>query len=360
MKKNSLDKSVGIALAAVLSCGTVFMAPAALAQAAQTDTAKASTPDPNAPRLAIKEEKIDVGTVAKGEQIHQVFIIKNTGKSDLLITDVKPSCGCTVPEYDKVIKPGGEGKVTLNVDTKAFQGPISKTALLVTNDPTTPQTTLFLTANIKPFVEVLPYGFFRLQALTGENATSDLILVSEEADFKPSRPEVDQTYLKVSLAPASEKDKVPGKAGSQWKVTLTANADAPEGLVGGKVKVQTGIAKQPELELAISGVIKASVTVTPLSVNFGNFDPKGDAMKRRVTLVNNDLKNEGFKVVKAETNVPGVTAEVKPSDTDKARIVVELSVDQKIKKGVFDGEVTIKTNDARRSEVKIPIKGVIL
>jgi hypothetical protein len=90
VKKNSLDKSVGIALAAVLSCGTVFMAPAALAQAAQTDTAKASTPDPNAPRLAIKEEKIDVGTVAKGEQIHQVFIIKNTGKSDLLITDVKP------------------------------------------------------------------------------------------------------------------------------------------------------------------------------------------------------------------------------------------------------------------------------
>ena len=40
VKKNSLDKSVGIALAAVLSCGTVFMAPAALAHGAQRAVAR--------------------------------------------------------------------------------------------------------------------------------------------------------------------------------------------------------------------------------------------------------------------------------------------------------------------------------
>ena len=62
-------------------------------------------------------------------------------KADLHITDVKPSCGCTAPEYDKTIKPGAEGKIVLNVDTKTFQGPISKSALILTDDPEKPQIT---------------------------------------------------------------------------------------------------------------------------------------------------------------------------------------------------------------------------
>src|SRR5262249_27195494 len=126
--------------------------------------------DPNGPKLLLKSDKIDVGTVPKGETIKGTFTLKNEGKSDLHITDVKPSCGCTVPEYDKVIKAGAEGKVILNVATQGFQGPISKTALVVSDDPAQPQITLFLTANVKPYVEAVPYGFFRIQALTGEAA----------------------------------------------------------------------------------------------------------------------------------------------------------------------------------------------
>ena len=133
----------------------------------------------------ISEDKKDVGQVAKGEPIKHVFVLRNTGNADLHITDVKPSCGCTVPEFDKVIKPGAEGKITLTVDTKNFSGPISKTALVITDDPTVPQKTLFLTAVVKPFVDALPYGFFRITALSGESTTSELILVSDEPDFKP-------------------------------------------------------------------------------------------------------------------------------------------------------------------------------
>ena len=61
-----------------------------------------------------------------------------------------------------------------------------------------------------------------------------------------------------------------------------------------------------------------------------------------------------------ESNVPGITAEVKPAENDKTRFQVILTVDQKIKKGVFDGELVIKTNDSNKGEVKVPLKGVIL
>jgi hypothetical protein len=257
-----------------------------------------------------------------------------------------------------VIKPGAEGKITLTVDTKNFSGPISKTALVITDDPAVPQKTLFLTAVVKPFVEALPYGFFRITALSGESATSELILVSDEPDFKPTKAEAPNTFLRVSLTPVQEKDLIKDRNPNQWKVAVTTAPDAPEGLLGGNVKVATGAKKQPEIELPISGFIKPTVSVTPLSINFGNFDPKGDPQKRNVMLVNNNATAEAFSVTKAETNVPGISVEIVP--VDKSRVQVVLTVDQKIKKGVFEGDLLIKTTDKAKSEVKVPIKGVIL
>ena len=218
---------------------------------------------------------------------------------------MKPSCGCTAPEYDKTIKPGGEGKIVLNVDTKTFQGPISKSALILTDDPEKPQVTIFVLANVKPYIETHPVGFFRLQALTGETATSEIILSSGEADFKPTKVETPNSYIKATLAPATDAEKVAGKGANQWKVTVTTTPDAPEGLLGGYVKVTTGAAKQPDVSLAVSGYVKPTLSITPLSVNFGNFEPKADPVKRTVTIINNNLKNEAFQVTKAESNVPG-------------------------------------------------------
>jgi len=341
---------------AALAVALLAIAPAAaLAQAPPAPKAASSAP---APKLVLVEEKKDVGMVPKGEVVHATFILRNEGKADLHVTDVKPSCGCTAPEYDKTIKPGGEGKVVLNVDTKTFQGPISKSALILTDDPEKPQITVFVMANVKPFIETHPVGFFRLQALTGETATSTIVLSSDETDFKPTKVEPPNSYIKATLAPATDAEKVAGKGANQWTVAVTTTPDAPEGLLGGYVKVTTGAAKQPEVSLAVSGYIKPTLSITPLSVNFGNFEPKADPVKRTVTIINNNLKNETFQVTKAESTIPGVKAEVVM--TDKTRAQVIISVDDKVKKGVFDGFVTVSTTDPAKKEIKIPLKGVIL
>lgn len=336
--------AAGCALALVAAS---FPAPA-LAQAAAG----------SAPKLVVVEDKKDLGTVAKGEPMKHTFVLKNAGTADLLITDVKPACGCTVSEYDKVIKPGGEGKIALTVDTKSFQGATSKTALVLTNDPAMPQTTLYVMAFVKPYVDVLPYGFFRIQALTGETATSELVLASDEPTFAPTKVEAPYKFLKTALTEVPEKERVAGKGAKQYKLALTAPADAPEGLLSGYVKLQTGVPKQPEMEISISGYIKPTVTITPNTINFGNFDPKGEAVRRNVMLINNNPQRDNFAVTKAETTVPGINASV--VTVDKGRVRVDLSVDDKIKKGVFEGELKIQTNDTARANVSIPLRGVIL
>jgi hypothetical protein len=344
-------------VAALAAALTLAFVPALLAQAPAPAPAKAAD-TASGPKLVVPEDKKDVGTVPKGEPIKHVFILRNTGHADLHVTDVKPSCGCTVPEFDKVIKPGGEGKVTLTVDTKNFSGPISKTALLLTDDPSTPQMTLFLSANVKPFIEALPYGFFRITALSGEAASSEVVLVSDEPEFKPTKIETPNSFLKATLSPVPEKELIKDKNPNQWKITLTAAPDAPEGILGGIVKVATGVKRQPEIEISVSGFVKPAVSVTPVSINFGNFDPKGDAVKRNVMIVNNNAQAVSFAVTKVETNVPGISAEIVP--VDKSRVQVVLTVDQKIKKGLFEGELLIKTTDKTKSDVKVPLKGVIL
>ena len=58
------------------------------------------------PSAVFDETVIDVGAVNKGERASYEFTLQNEGDQVLEITQVKPSCGCTVAEYDKTINPG--------------------------------------------------------------------------------------------------------------------------------------------------------------------------------------------------------------------------------------------------------------
>jgi len=88
------------------------------------------------PELSIESMDHAFGKVKPGTPLSYSFVIKNTGKTDLEIKNVAPSCGCTTSNYDKVIAPGAEGKITLAVEkTDAYKGEVTKTATVSTNDP---------------------------------------------------------------------------------------------------------------------------------------------------------------------------------------------------------------------------------
>ena len=49
-------------------------------------------------KIEFKSETIDYGQIDKGSDGLRVFEFTNTGDQPLVISDVKSSCGCTVPE----------------------------------------------------------------------------------------------------------------------------------------------------------------------------------------------------------------------------------------------------------------------
>ena len=76
----------------------------------------------------------DFGQVREGEKVVQVYEVLNTGKEDLVIQSVRPSCGCTTSKYDKKpIRPGKEGSIEVVFNTKGRIGNQHKTVLVVTN-----------------------------------------------------------------------------------------------------------------------------------------------------------------------------------------------------------------------------------
>ncbi len=88
----------------------------------------------NLPDIRFEREVFDFGKVIQGEKVTYSFKFKNTGKSDLLISQVTTSCGCTVTEFPKtLIKPNGEGSIKVTFDSEGRKGVQNKEITVVTN-----------------------------------------------------------------------------------------------------------------------------------------------------------------------------------------------------------------------------------
>jgi hypothetical protein len=57
--------------------------------------------------------------IQEGDHVKYNFKFKNVGKRELIISDAKGSCGCTIAEYpEDPVKPGDEGEIKVDFDSK--------------------------------------------------------------------------------------------------------------------------------------------------------------------------------------------------------------------------------------------------
>ncbi|MDO7172685.1 DUF1573 domain-containing protein [Mariniflexile sp. AS56] len=86
------------------------------------------------PVLEFVESEHDFGVIQKGKSVETVFNYKNTGDAPLVITDIKSTCGCTVPEdwSREPLAPGKTGKFTVKYNGSGANK-ISKTITVTAN-----------------------------------------------------------------------------------------------------------------------------------------------------------------------------------------------------------------------------------
>lgn len=89
--------------------------------------------DSNAPAFEFVTEVIDYGKIALNADGVRTFKFKNVGKSPLVISDIKSSCGCTVPKKPTdPIMPGESGEIEVKYATNR-PGGFSKSITVSSN-----------------------------------------------------------------------------------------------------------------------------------------------------------------------------------------------------------------------------------
>mgnify|MGYP001824248516 FL=1 len=76
--------------------------------------APAQKPDGPLPVMEWEATDHDFGTITEGEEVTKIYTFKNSGEAPLIIENVRPSCGCTAPNWTKTPIPvGGTGTCLL-------------------------------------------------------------------------------------------------------------------------------------------------------------------------------------------------------------------------------------------------------
>ena len=103
----------------------------------QENVTKAAERDAQAivfPTISFDKTEYDFGQIMNGTPVETVFSYTNTGKSPLVVTNIKSTCGCTVPQgwSKEPLMPGASSQFTVKFNGKGANK-ISKTITLTTN-----------------------------------------------------------------------------------------------------------------------------------------------------------------------------------------------------------------------------------
>ncbi|RXJ45813.1 DUF1573 domain-containing protein [Gelidibacter gilvus] len=130
MKKLMLGVSA-LCLVAFMSCkedATAKIKSENVAEAAQRDANSG-----NFASVSFEETEHDFGTIKNGTPVEAIFKYTNTGSSPLVVSDIKSTCGCTVPsDWTRQVAPGETGEFKVKFDGKG-NGVVTKSITMTTN-----------------------------------------------------------------------------------------------------------------------------------------------------------------------------------------------------------------------------------
>ena len=105
-----------------------------------------------APVFQLAKNTIDLGKI-KGSTASEIeFKFTNAGKTDLMIRNVRATCGCTAVQQSPLgvgIKPGESSSIKAVFNSGSYKGKVVKTIYVYTNDPKNSEAVLMINAEVE-------------------------------------------------------------------------------------------------------------------------------------------------------------------------------------------------------------------
>lgn len=309
------------------------------------------------PRAVAVEPVKDLGKVWKGDKAAHDFAIRNDGDEVLQLFDVRPSCGCVVAQFDRVIEPGETGTIHTWMNTSSLTGPVSKSLTVFTNDSANPTFTLSIRATVGSLLTVKP-GVARFIVVRGEPSKGEITQLLSSGDGSPFEVlgvTCGIPQLNVQYREATDGERDPNTAGTQWILTMSLGPDAPVGPIADYVRVTTNHPRQPMIEIPVSGFVRPVVAVTPLVADFGRVRLESPLQK---SLIFRSFATEAIAVTKVETDVEGIEAVLMPIQRGR-EYEIRLTLTASLAPGPFHGKLTVQTDSDKVRVVEISISGIV-
>lgn len=298
------------------------------------------------PKVKFEKTEIEFTDIEEGSKQVAQFRLRNEGDMNLVIDEVNPSCGCTVAQFDKTIKPGEEGAVTLHLDTEGIVGYFRKTATVVTNDPDQPYVTLIMVGETLSAVKVEGGRRIELNGCLGHDVTAQARLTSPKGKDGSLLVTGVENPMKDYCQASLERD------GKGYLLKVRANSDRPVRFAG---QLFLKVPGAPKVSVWVVGDIKGAFSIRPEIIFFGSVTKdklKGAARSIELTKACAEKLAEPKLTYDAEKfNL--VKYWEKPGEK---LLLVITPRPEKLAKGPFQDSITISSG---KFEFKVPMRGTI-
>ncbi|MGQ9689089.1 MAG: DUF1573 domain-containing protein [Desulfobaccales bacterium] len=196
------------------------------------------------PRAEVPVTIHDFGQVREDQALGHIFVVKNVGTQELQVLEVDADCDCTVVEYDRVIAPGGEGKINLELKPFSVIDAFKKKTKVRFNDPSRTTVTLVLQGVAQKSLDIQPGHIIRLKGGVGEELPTQVRLIShlpfpwEITKFYNSIPDKIDVSLKTV------------KPGKEYVVEVKNKSRAQERYTG-RIELFTNALHKPKVVLRV-------------------------------------------------------------------------------------------------------------
>ena len=327
----------------------------AMALPGQTPERVAVADEPaKVPSVHFEETTFDFGTVKNTEVKHHDFRVTNTGTGVLLITEVKPGCGCTVAgAWDRQIAPGKTGTIPIDFNPVNFAGQIAKALTVICNDPVQSTHQLTIKAKVWRPIDVDP-GYVHFMPVEGEAVADTKVVrivsnVDEPLTLEP--PVVNNPALKTELKTV--------RAGKEYELHIAfdpARLPAPGGpgapnSPATAISMKTSIAAMPLVTVSSYVLMQPAVQASPQQIVL----PAGAVGKetRHMVMVRS-LGKDSIKVLQAWASVSTIAVETKEIAVGKI-FQLTVTLPGSYDPAVSPAELIVTTDHSKYSTMRVPI-----
>lgn len=339
-----------------------------------------------------QEQVHDFGKLRQGEVGNHDFLMVSDGEDALVITGVKPSCGCTKAEVvltgdDGTEKPytmgdpipaGTHFKLHGQINTDGRQGNFSAQVSVYANDPRG-TFNLRLVAEVEPVltVEPSPTVFFG-RLTTADSAEQDVTIKSSRGEpfLLTSATEAQAKPLTVDITPVNP--DADGRA-SEWKVHVAMGPSTETGMrhypVNLKSDLEVAHPKYPSPDgspqfhgvmINVQAQVTGMVSSEPSFITFGMVRP-GEEVERSVRIECHDdfkltesipVAFEGLQGQEFPYRDVFDVAVVPEQEGSVAEVKVRLKGFPEGQNGSFGGVLKIKVGHPHMPELELRFSGV--